>query len=121
MTVNKVVDSAAAAVADIPDGASLAVGGFGLAGIPWILTEALLHQGAADLTVVATTLGAVPAPQLGPVGARFLTAFASAVAAHSAAVTALGAGSAHAGAVARDNADAYDAAGHRARRMLPQV
>ncbi|GAB5894382.1 hypothetical protein OKHIL_01890 [Mycolicibacterium mageritense] len=76
---------------------------------------------AADLTVVATTLGAVPAPQLGPVGARFLTAFASAVAAHSAAVTALGAGSAHAGAVARDNADAYDAAGHRARRMLPQV
>lgn len=57
MTVNKVVDSAAAAVADIPDGASLAVGGFGLAGIPWILTEALLHQGAADLTVVSNNCG----------------------------------------------------------------
>ncbi|MBS9536182.1 CoA transferase subunit A [Mycobacterium sp. M1] len=57
MTLNKVVDSAAAAVADIPHGASLAVGGFGLAGIPWFLIEALLEQGAGDLTIVSNNCG----------------------------------------------------------------
>lgn len=57
MTLNKVVDSAAAAVADIPSGASLAVGGFGLAGIPWFLIEALLDQGADDLTIVSNNCG----------------------------------------------------------------
>ena len=45
------------AVADIPDGASIAVGGFGLAGIPWFLIEALLRQGATDLTVVSNNCG----------------------------------------------------------------
>ena len=39
--INKVVASAAEAVADIPDGASLAVGGFGLCGIPVALIDAL--------------------------------------------------------------------------------
>ncbi len=57
MTLNKVVGSAAEAVADIPDGASLAVGGFGLSGIPWFLIEALLEQGAGDLTVVSNNCG----------------------------------------------------------------
>ncbi|QFS90476.1 Succinyl-CoA:3-ketoacid coenzyme A transferase subunit A [Mycobacterium sp. THAF192] len=57
MSLNKVVHSAAAAVADIPDGASLAVGGFGLAGIPWFLIEALLEQGASDLTIVSNNCG----------------------------------------------------------------
>ena len=57
MTLNKVVGSAAEAVADIPDGASLAVGGFGLAGIPWFLIEALLEQGASDLTIVSNNCG----------------------------------------------------------------
>ena len=57
MTLNKVVGSAAEAVADIPDGASLAVGGFGLAGIPWFLIEALLDQGAGDLTIVSNNCG----------------------------------------------------------------
>jgi 3-oxoacid CoA-transferase subunit A len=55
--VDKVVASAARAVADIPDGASLAVGGFGLSGIPWILIKALLEQGATDLTVVSNNCG----------------------------------------------------------------
>jgi 3-oxoacid CoA-transferase subunit A len=55
--MDKVVASAAAAVADIPDGASLAVGGFGLAGIPWFLIQALLEQGATDLTVVSNNCG----------------------------------------------------------------
>ena len=43
---SKVADSAADAVADIPDGASLAVGGFGLSGIPKFLIDALLAQRA---------------------------------------------------------------------------
>ncbi len=57
MTVNKLMDSAADAVADIPDGARLAVGGFGLAGIPWFLIDALLEQGARDLTIVSNNCG----------------------------------------------------------------
>ena len=57
MSLDKVVASAADAVADIPSGASLAVGGFGLAGIPWFLIEALLEQGADDLTVVSNNCG----------------------------------------------------------------
>jgi 3-oxoacid CoA-transferase subunit A len=57
MSLDKVVASAADAVTDIPSGASLAVGGFGLAGIPWFLIEALLDQGADDLTVVSNNCG----------------------------------------------------------------
>lgn len=57
MTLNKVVGSAAAAVADVPSGASLAVGGFGLAGIPSFLIEAVLDQGASDLTIVSNNCG----------------------------------------------------------------
>jgi 3-oxoacid CoA-transferase subunit A len=55
--VDKTVASAAQAVADIADGASLAVGGFGLSGIPWILIDALVAQGAADLSVVSNNCG----------------------------------------------------------------
>ncbi len=55
--MDKVVPSAAEAVADIPSGASIAVGGFGLSGIPWNLIEALLDQGADDLTVVSNNCG----------------------------------------------------------------
>jgi 3-oxoacid CoA-transferase subunit A len=55
--VDKVVASAAEAVADIADGTSLAVGGFGLAGIPWILIDALVDQGASGLTVVSNNCG----------------------------------------------------------------
>ena len=57
MSIDKVVTSAAEAVADIRAGASLAVGGFGLAGIPWFLIDALLDQGADDLTVVSNNCG----------------------------------------------------------------
>ncbi len=55
--MDKVVASAAEAVADIPDGASLAVGGFGLCGIPSVLIEALLAQGSTDLTLVSNNCG----------------------------------------------------------------
>jgi 3-oxoacid CoA-transferase subunit A len=55
--LSKLVDSAAASVAEIPDGANLAVGGLGLAGIPWFLVEALPEQGASDLTIVSNNCG----------------------------------------------------------------
>jgi 3-oxoacid CoA-transferase subunit A len=55
--LDKVVPSAAEAVADIPDGASIAVGGFGLCGIPMVLIEALLAPGTSDLHVVSNNCG----------------------------------------------------------------
>jgi 3-oxoacid CoA-transferase subunit A len=55
--MDKVVVDAATAVADIADGASLAVGGFGLCGIPTVLLEALLAQGATDLSVASNNCG----------------------------------------------------------------
>ncbi|HZI76039.1 MAG TPA: acyl-CoA dehydrogenase family protein [Gemmatimonadales bacterium] len=55
--IDKVVASAAEAVKDIPDGASLAVGGFGLCGIPVSLIEALHSQGTSDLETVSNNCG----------------------------------------------------------------
>ena len=54
---DKVYESAAAAVADIRDGASLAVGGFGLCGVPTQLSAALHDAGTAGLPVVSNTCG----------------------------------------------------------------
>jgi 3-oxoacid CoA-transferase subunit A len=55
--VEKVVLGAVEAVADIGDGASLAVGGFGLSGIPASLIEALSQTAAVDLRVVSNNCG----------------------------------------------------------------
>ncbi|MBT2208785.1 MULTISPECIES: CoA transferase subunit A [Actinomadura] len=55
--MDKVIATAAEAVADVPSGASVAVGGFGLAGIPRFLIEALLEQGADGLTIVSNNCG----------------------------------------------------------------
>jgi 3-oxoacid CoA-transferase subunit A len=55
--MDKVVRSALEAVADIPDGATLAVGGFGLCGIPSVLIRALLDAGTQDLEVVSNNCG----------------------------------------------------------------
>ena len=55
--MDKVVTTAGEAVADIPSGASLAVGGFGINGIPHSLIEAIHNQGATDLEVVSNNLG----------------------------------------------------------------
>jgi 3-oxoacid CoA-transferase subunit A len=55
--MDKVVSSAAEAVADIPDGASLAVGGFGLCGIPQELIQALLEAGRTGLATVSNNCG----------------------------------------------------------------
>jgi 3-oxoacid CoA-transferase subunit A len=55
--MDKVVTSAAEAVADIPDGATLAVGGFGLSGIPSVLIDAILQAGTTDLEAVSNNCG----------------------------------------------------------------
>ena len=55
--MDKTYASATEAVADIPHGASLAVGGFGLNGIPERLIEALLAQGASELVTVSNNCG----------------------------------------------------------------
>ena len=51
--MDKVLHSAAEAVAGIGDGASLAVGGFGLCGIPQELISALLAAGVGSLSTVS--------------------------------------------------------------------
>lgn len=53
----KIYENASEAVKDIPDGAKLLVGGFGLCGIPENLIAALLQQGSKDLTVVSNNAG----------------------------------------------------------------
>jgi 3-oxoacid CoA-transferase subunit A len=55
--MNKVVASAREAVADIPSGAVLAVGGFGLSGVPIVLIDALLEQGADRLVTISNNCG----------------------------------------------------------------
>ncbi|MFD6552801.1 CoA transferase subunit A, partial [Streptomyces sp. NPDC058398] len=55
--MNKVRASATEAVADIPDGASLSVGGFGLSGVPDVLIRALYVHGASDLKVISNNCG----------------------------------------------------------------
>ncbi|MDE0545636.1 CoA transferase subunit A [Microbacterium sp. C7(2022)] len=55
--IDKTVTSAAEAVADVGDGASLAVGGFGLSGNPIALIQAILAQGTRDLSIVSNNCG----------------------------------------------------------------
>jgi hypothetical protein len=57
MSIDKTVATAAEAVADIRDGASIAVGGFGLSGNPMILIAAILDSGAKDLSIVSNNCG----------------------------------------------------------------
>jgi 3-oxoadipate CoA-transferase, alpha subunit len=55
--IDKSVDSFAAAIADIHDGATVLVGGFGTAGMPFNLIDALIDHGARDLTIVSNNAG----------------------------------------------------------------
>ena len=55
--INKFVASAEAALADIPDGATIMIGGFGGAGMPVVLIDALIAQGARNLTIVNNNAG----------------------------------------------------------------
>jgi 3-oxoadipate CoA-transferase alpha subunit len=55
--LDKRVATLADAVAGVPDGATVLIGGFGNSGVPVELTHALLEQGARDLTVVTNNAG----------------------------------------------------------------
>ncbi|MDJ1131292.1 CoA transferase subunit A [Streptomyces iconiensis] len=55
--MDKVEESAVRAVGDIPDGATLAVGGFGLSGVPNVLIDAVHASGARGLGVVSNNCG----------------------------------------------------------------
>ena len=55
--MDKVVANAAEAVADIGTGATLAVGGFGLCGVPSVLIDAVLEAGVSDLEAVSNNCG----------------------------------------------------------------
>jgi 3-oxoacid CoA-transferase subunit A len=55
--MNKVLSSAADAVAGIPDGAAIMMGGFGLCGIPETLIAALHARGTKNLTVISNNAG----------------------------------------------------------------
>ena len=55
--IDKIVESTAAAVADVKDGATVMIGGFGTAGMPSELIDALIAQGPKDLTIVNNNAG----------------------------------------------------------------
>ena len=55
--INKVVATAAVAVADIRNGATVMIGGFGTAGMPSELIDALIAKGSKDLTIVNNNAG----------------------------------------------------------------
>lgn len=55
--MNKVYTNADTAIADIPDGATLMAGGFGLCGIPENLIDALQRKGVKDLTLISNNAG----------------------------------------------------------------
>ena len=55
--IDKIFASPEAALADVKDGATVMIGGFGTAGLPNELTEALIAQGAKDLVIVNNNAG----------------------------------------------------------------
>jgi len=55
--IDKLRASAAEALSDVPDGATVMIGGFGTAGLPNELIDALLERGARDLTIVNNNAG----------------------------------------------------------------
>ena len=55
--INKIYASAGEVVRDIADGSTIAIGGFGGAGMPDVLIDALIAQGAQDLTIVSNNAG----------------------------------------------------------------
>lgn len=55
--MNKIYSSAEAVVADIPDGATIMVGGFGVTGVPFTLIRALARNGSKNLTIISNSGG----------------------------------------------------------------
>jgi len=68
--IDKFIASPAEALADVPDGATVMIGGFGNAGMPAELIDALIAQGARDLTVVNNNAGNADAGLAALIGAR---------------------------------------------------
>lgn len=67
--INKIFATAEAALADVPDGATVMIGGFGNAGMPSELIDCLIAQGARDLTVVNNNAGNADAGLAALIGA----------------------------------------------------
>jgi 3-oxoadipate CoA-transferase, alpha subunit len=57
MMLSKIVTDVATALDGLPDGSTVLIGGFGLAGQPFALIEGLLEQGARDLVLVSNNAG----------------------------------------------------------------
>ncbi|MBK5958975.1 3-oxoadipate CoA-transferase [Rhodoplanes elegans] len=55
--MNKICPSLEEAVSDVPDGASIMIGGFGDAGVPFEMIDALVAQGAKALTIISNNAG----------------------------------------------------------------
>lgn len=55
--INKLFPSTEAALADVPDGAVIMIGSFGMAGMPSALIDALIDQGARDLVIINNNAG----------------------------------------------------------------
>ena len=68
--INKFIASVAEALADVPDGATVMIGGFGNAGMPAELIDALIAQGAKHLTVVNNNAGNADAGLAALIGAK---------------------------------------------------
>src|SRR5688572_33398434 len=70
--INKFVASPEAALADVPDGATVMIHGFGNAGMPSALIEALIAQGARNLTIVNNNAGNADSRLAAPIAAKRL-------------------------------------------------
>ena len=57
LAIDKVFEDIDLAVADIEDGATLLISGFGMSGRPWQLSNAILRKGVKDLTVISNNAG----------------------------------------------------------------
>jgi len=68
MARSKVLASFAEAVADIPDGSTIAFGGFAYPGVPFNLIAALLAQGAKGLTCITNGTGGAGADRMPDIG-----------------------------------------------------
>lgn len=68
--IDKILQSPAAALVDVPDGATILIGGFGNAGMPSALIDALIAQGARNLTVVNNNAGNADAGLAALIAAR---------------------------------------------------
>jgi 3-oxoadipate CoA-transferase, alpha subunit len=69
MSKARIADSALAAIGEVADGTTVMIGGFGPAGQPTDLVEALLEQGASDLVVVSNNAGNAEDPLARLIGA----------------------------------------------------